>query len=111
MSNLKGKGYGNRGSVFTFKLPSGKIEVYTSNACRYEDVIKKARLPEGTILENSTTFELLDGKNNKVTHVDFIWVAEGASISGKGAVERLLKLKAITEDQATAILNAKTATL
>ena len=110
MANLTGKGYANRGSVFTFRLPSGKIEVYTSNAAREEDLRAKLRLPEGTKLEQATTYHLSDGRE-KPFYVDVIWSAEGASHSGKTSTEYLLKIGAITEEQATAILNANTATL
>lgn len=111
MANLTDYGYANRGSVFTVELPSGKTEVYTSNACRWEDMAKKARLPEGTRLKDATTYHLSNGKNKKDMFVKVIWVAEGASHSGKTSTEYLLEIGAITEEQATAILNAKTATL
>lgn len=111
MGNLSGKGYANRASVFTFKLPNGKVEVYSSNACREEDVKAKLRLPEGTKLINATTFKCTDGKHKGDVYLDFIWTANGSIPSGKGATEYLLKKGAITEAQATAILNAQTATL
>lgn len=109
-TNLSDKGYANRGSVFTVELPDGKTEVFTSNACRWEGMAKKARLPEGTKLVNSTTYFLSNGKN-KNYHTEVIWVTEGSSASGKSSTEYLLEIGAITEDEATAILNAKTVTL
>lgn len=110
MGNLSGKGYGQRASVFVFELPTGKKVTYSSNGTREEDVRAKLRLPEGTRLDNVTTFKLLDNKT-KDFYVDFIWTVEGSIPSAKSATEYLLEVGAITSDQATAILNAPTATL
>ena len=110
MGNLSGKGYGNRSTVFVLELPNGKIETITSNACRWEDAVKAGKYPEGTRLVNSTSVGVSNGKEQS-TFVDFIYVVDGSIPSGKQATEYLLEKGAITKDQATAILNARTAQL
>lgn len=110
MSLLKGKGYGNRGHLFVFRLPSGAIEVWSSNAARYEDAIVKASLPEDTHLVSSTSFQITDGIA-KDFYIDNIWAIKGSIPSGKEATTFLLNKKIITEEQSTAILNAPTVRL
>lgn len=99
-------GYRNKATTFTFEV-DGKADVICSNATSYIDVVEIMGLPKTAQLKTAETYPIYDGRNDKRTHINYIWAFRGTLPSGKGWLEYLIEKGAINKDHWDEALNAE----
>ena len=99
-------GYRNKATTFTFKI-GDKEEVICSNATSYLDVIQLMDLPVTAVLKNADTYPIYDGRNDKRTHINYVWAFRGTLPSANDWLEYLIEKGTIDKTDWETALNAE----